>query len=112
VEKVSSTVSAGHLWCVPFGLGSRRVAPGAAQPTTRIVTTSTSVEGIGQLDRSLGSVAVETVVEQRRDPSRDDRGARAPRRFELLTFAFGGQEGPPGEMRDVDPGILNRALTY
>ena len=33
-------------------------------------------EGIDEIDRALGGVGVETVVEPRRQPSRDDRGAR------------------------------------
>jgi hypothetical protein len=33
-------------------------------------------EGIDQIDRALGRVGVETIVEERRGPSRDNRGAR------------------------------------
>ena len=33
-------------------------------------------EGIDQIDRAFGGVGVETIVERRREPSRDDRGAR------------------------------------
>jgi hypothetical protein len=33
-------------------------------------------EGIDQIDRAFGGVGVETILEERRGPSRDDRGAR------------------------------------
>ena len=33
-------------------------------------------EGIDQIDRAFGGVGIETIVERRRKPSRDDRGAR------------------------------------
>ena len=77
-------------------------------------------EGIDQIDRALGGVGIETIVERRREPSRDDRGAGeaiVPGDRHSLLIEAGGQPvepiGPVHVVLDIflaRPHDLHRAV--
>ena len=54
----------------------RQKAVGMPGGSTRTILDVHVRKGIDEIDRAFGRVGVETVVEGRRQPSRDDRGAR------------------------------------